>query len=167
MQWIDKMLSSTRVNKVAESTKRRAKHQKGGAPVDAEKQTAAARGAWSKLLSAIRNDVADFNNSKSRAGHSPVLMTDDTSSPKQFQFEVYVPEMNSKMLVLNLAGNSIHSEVRPEYPDQQGTITWETGKNTKDDCWVLDGVGETRRGVTVQQLSEFLLTPILSSADID
>jgi hypothetical protein len=167
MQWIDEMLSATRVTKASESAKRKLAHSEDGGPNKSDKQISAGKEAWAELLSVLRSDVKEFNNHKSRVGHSPALMSTQALSLTRFQFEVYVPEMNSRLLVLTLAGNSLQVEVRPQFPNQQSKITLEPSKNGKHYCWLLDGPGKEKKEVSVQRLSEYLLRPILFSSEID
>jgi hypothetical protein len=167
MPWVDEMFSATRVNKASESARRRLGHASNGDTDKPDKQVSVGKEAWADLLTVLRTDVKEFNNHKSRAGHSPALMSGQTIALTRFQFEVYVPEMNSRLLVLTLTGNSLHVTVRPQFPDQQSTIRLESGKNGKHYCWSLDGSGKEKKEVSVQQLSEYLLRPILSSSEID
>jgi hypothetical protein len=167
MPWVDEMLSATRLNRASESAKRRLDHASNSDTDKPEMQISGGKDAWADLLAVLRTDVKEFNNHKSRAGHSPALMSGQTLALARFQFEVYVPEMNSRLLVLTLTGNSLHVNVRPQFPDQQSTIRLESGKNGKHYCWFLDGLGKEKKEVSVQQLSEYLLRPILSSSEID
>jgi hypothetical protein len=168
MPWIDEMFAGIRQAKDTALERRNAEHSSSvDAVTNSEEQISDARDAWSSLISVMRNDVNEFNNNKSRGRQNPVLMTEQTLSLTNFHFEVYLPEMHSKLLVLTLEGGSLHIIVRPDYPDQRSTITLVSAKNSQHYCWVLREPGEAIETVTVQQLSERLLKPILSSAEID
>jgi hypothetical protein len=168
MPWIDEMLSRAKENKIAADKKRRTKKLSAGQVENSEKQIHAGKRAWAELLSAMRNDVNEFNNNKSRVGHSPVLMTSEASALAGDQFEVYVPEMSSRLLVLTLTGNNLHIVIRPEFPEQPSTITLSSTKNIQNYCWMLGGVeGGAQKELSAQQLSELLLRSVLSSAETD
>jgi hypothetical protein len=166
MTWIDEMLANTRVNKASETALRKQTHLSDGAKEKSDKQLSIVKEAWAELLSVMRRDVKEFNNHKSRATHSPALMSTESLALAKFQFEVYVPEMNSRLLVLTLTGNSLQVDVRPKFPEQEATITLES-KEGKQYCWLLDGTGKHKKEVSAKQLSEYLLRPILFSSEVD
>lgn len=130
------------------------------------KPVSGAKEAWTELLVNLKSDVKAFNGEKARAGHSAVLMSSEKQSIVRFQFEVYLPEMNSKLLVLTMSGNKLEVEVRPEFPRQKSAITVEAGKNGKGYRWVVAEFARDKE-VTAANLSEYLLKPVLSSATID
>jgi hypothetical protein len=167
MPWIDEMLSATRLDKAPESAKKKLGHTSDGDADRLDQQISVGKDAWTDLLTVLRADVKEFNNHKSRAGHSPALMSGQALELARFQFEVYVPEMNSRLLVLTLTGNSLHVNVRPQFPSQQWTITLESSKSGKHYSWFLDGTDKEKKEVSVQHLSQYLLKPILSSSEID
>ena len=161
------MLSRAKENKIAADAKRRTKKLSAGPLENSERQISAGKRAWAELLSAMRKDVNEFNNNKSRVGHSPVLMTSEASALAGDQFEVYVPEMSSRLLVLTLTGNNLHIVIRPEFPEQPSTITLSSTKNIQNYCWMLGGVDGAHKELSAQQLSEHLLRSVLSSAETD
>jgi len=167
MTWIDEMLASTRVNKASEAALRNKAHRTDGAKEKPDKQLSVVKEAWAELLCVMRKDVKAFNNHKSRATHSPALMSTESLSLARFQFEVYVPEMNSRLLALTLTGNSLQVNVRPKFPEQESTITLESEKGGKRYCWLLDGAGKEKKELSAEQLSEYLLRPILFSSEVD
>jgi hypothetical protein len=167
MPWIDEMLSRSKENKIAAEAKRRTKKLSPGPVENSEKQIHAGKRAWAELLSAMRNDVNEFNKNKCRLGHSPVLMTSEASALAGDQFEVYVPEMSSKLLILTLTGNNLHVVIRPEFPEQLSTITLSSTKKSPNYSWMLGGVDGAQKELNVQQLSEHLLRSVLSSAETD
>lgn len=167
MPWIDEMFVGMKKAKDAALESRNAQHSSSADFVESsEKQISGARDAWSNLISLMRKDVNEFNKNKRRTRQNPVLMTDETFTLAEFQFEVYLPQMNGKLLVLTLDGNCLHLTVRPEYPEQRSTITLES-KSGQQYRWVLRESREAVKTLTDQQLSERLLKPILSTADID
>jgi hypothetical protein len=167
MPWIDEMLSVTRLNKASESAKRKVGHSSSSDAEKVDKQISAGKDAWADLIAALRADVKDFNNHSTRVGHSPALMSGQSLALARFQFEVYVPEMNSRLLVLTLTGNSLYVNGRPQFSVQPLTITLESAENGKHYGWFLDGTGKEKKQVSVEQLSEYLLKPILASSEID
>ena len=89
-----------------------------------------------------------------------------------FQCEVYLPGMRGKRLVLTLENNELDVSIHPDFPKQQTMITIELDTESQHGFWVLGEPAKaepTKKGgrLSVQQLSEYLLKPILSSADIN
>ncbi len=164
MPWIDEMLLSTKKNVFAAAAKRHVKHARPVESEDSHRQPSAAKHAWKELLTVMRKDVNEFNI-KGRAGLSPALMTSETTAIVNFQFEVYLPQMNSKLLVLTLDGNSLHTLIRPEFPDQQASITLESAPNNEHYRWMLGETDGTKTEISVPELSERLLRTVLSSAE--
>ena len=160
------MLASTRVNKASEAALRKRIHLSEDTKQKTDKQLSIVKEAWAELLSVMRKDVKEFNNHKSRTSHSPALMSTESLALARFQFEVYVPEMNSRLLVLTLTGNNLLVNIRPKFPEQEATITLESKKG-KQYCWFVDGRGKEKKDVDAQQLSEYLLRPILFSSEVD
>jgi len=167
MTWIDQMLASTRVTKASEAALKKRTHDSDDPKEKSDKQFKIAKEAWAELLGVMRKDVKEFNNHKSRATHSPALMSTESVSLARFEFEVYVPEMNSRLLALALTGNSLQINVRPKFPEQEATITLESKQLGKQYLWLLDGTGKEKKDVSAQQLSEYLLRPILFSSEVD
>jgi hypothetical protein len=75
--------------------------------------------------------------------------------------------MLSKRMVLTLDGNDLSVSVHPEFPDQMFAITIMPDPDGKHSFWMLGGLAKETRKLTTQQLSEYLLRPILSSAGIN
>jgi hypothetical protein len=69
-------------------------------------------------------------------------------------------------MVLTLANNDLQVLVHPDFPKQPLTITFEPDEDGKHGFWVLGEPSKKSGKVSVQQLSEYLLKPILASADI-
>jgi hypothetical protein len=161
MKWIDEMFVRMEKDRAAESA------QKGvrGAKVDhTEHQTKKIRGAsdvWSALVSSITNDVNEFNKHQMRAGQTAVCI-----SQRHSQCEVYLPGMHSKRLVLTLNSNDLQVAVHPDFPKQQLTITIEPEKDGQHAFWVLGDPAKEGAKLSVEQLSEYLLKPVLASAAI-
>ncbi len=149
-------------DRVAESTKRVAKHPKAEAPEHLEKQVDGAMEAWTTLFSTITSDVAEFNGHPQREGHPPVCV-----SHRHCRCEVYLPGMQSKRLVLTLVNNHLQVSVHPEFPEQRLTLTIEPDAGGKHGFWVLGEHTKERAKLSAQQLSEYLLKPVLSSAAIN
>jgi hypothetical protein len=162
MKWMDEMFAGMESDGAADSVKRDARKTKIEPSGHLEKETCGATEVWSTLFSTITADVAEFNRHAKRVGQAPVLM-----SQRQHQCEVYLPGMHSKKLVLSLENNDLHVCVHPEFPDQQATITIEPDADGKHGFWVLSGHTAQRAKLSAEQLSEYLLKPILSSASIN
>ena len=163
MKWIDEMLVNMEQDRAAASAKRsgtnaakvdRTEHLKKQVPATAE--------VWNALVSSIKNDVNDFNKHKKRAGQTSVCVRQSHS-----QCEVYLPGMHSRTLVLTLDNNDLQVSVHPDFPKQQSTIKIEPDKEGQHGFWVLGDTTKESAIVSVQQLSEYLLKPILSSGAIN
>ena len=162
MSWIDEMFANMKKEKAAVLAKRGANGSKADRTRHPKKQIPGALTAWSALVSSITADVSDFNNHKERAGQTAVRM-----SERPFQCEVYVPGMHGERLVLTLDNNNLHVTVHPDFPEQQLTITIELDKEGQHIFWVLGEPTKEGAKLSVQQLSEYLLKPLLASADIN
>ena len=82
--------------------------------------------------------------------------------------EVYLPGMHGKKLDLKLENGDLQVTIHPDFPEQQLTITIEPDKEGLHGFWVLGEPGKEKSGkLSVQQLSEYLVKPILASADIN
>ena len=127
-----------------------------------EKQTPGAADVWGALFLSIINDINEFNTHAKRAGQVPVAV-----SHRPGQCEVYLPGMQSKRLVLTLDNNDLHVSVHPDFPRQQSTISIEPDADGKHGFWVLGEHTKERAKLSAQQLSEYLLKPILGSAAIN
>jgi hypothetical protein len=147
--------------KAATAATRSAKATTAGRTVRLKKQILGAVDAWSALVSAITNDVRDFNKHKERAGQTSVQM-----SQRRFQCEVYLPGMHGKRMVLTLDNNDLHVSVHPDFPEQRLTIAIEPDKEGQHGFWVLGEPAKESKKLSVQQLSEHLLKPVLACADI-
>lgn len=161
MKWIDEMLASMEDNRGPAPAKRSGAGTKVDRTERLKKQSPGALSAWSALVSSITTDINDFNQHKKRAGQTAVCM-----SQKPFQCQVYVPGMHSKRLVLTLANDGLKVSVHPDFPTQQSTITIELDKEGQHGSWVLDKLTRESAQLSGQELSEYLLKPILASADI-
>lgn len=162
MKWIDEMFANMEKDRAPASAKRGADGTKVARSEHLKKRGPGALGAWGALVSSITNDVNDFNQHKQRTGHTAVCM-----SQGNFQCQVYLPGMHSKRLVLTLDSNDLKVSVHPDFPKQQLTITIETDMEGKQGFWVLGNPAKESGKLSGQQLSEYLLKPILASADIN
>ncbi len=161
MQWIDEMFVNMENDRAAASAKRSEKNATVERTEHPRKQAAGTLKAWNALVSSITNDVNEFNNHKDRAGQTPARI-----SQRHFQCEVHLPGMRGKSLVLSLENKDLQVSVHPEFPKQPLSIAIELDGEGQDGSWAL---GEsTKEGVKLsdQQLSEYLLKPVLSSAAI-
>jgi hypothetical protein len=159
MKWIDEMFASIEKDREPVPAKRA-----GSIKVDRaeglKKQSPGALGAWNALLGSITSDVNEFNKHKKRAGQTAACI-----SQGRFQCQVYLPGMNSKRLVLSLDNNGLAVSVHPEFPKQQSTINIELDKEGQHGWWVLDKLTKENAKLSAQELSEYLLKPILASAE--
>ena len=162
MKWIDEMFMGMEKHKAAESARLAAKGTKVEPTELQEKPVPGAPEVWSALFSSIRNDVSEFNKHQERAGRAPASV-----SHKRNLCEVYLPGMQSKRLVLTLENNDLYVSVHPEFPNQRLTITIEPDADGKHGFWVLGERTKEKAKLSAQQLSEYLLKPILASASIN
>jgi hypothetical protein len=162
MKWIDEMFVG--MEKVSDPVP--AKRSAGGTKADRterlKKQSPGALIAWTALVSSITSDVNEFNMHKKRAGQTAVCI-----SHGPFQCQVYLPGMHSKRLVLTLDNNGLEVSVHPDFPKQQLSIDIELDKEGQHGLWVLGKLTKESAKLSVQQLSEYLLKPVLASADIN
>ena len=161
MKWIDEMFADMKKERAAALVSS-ANGSKVSGTKHPTKQIPGALNAWRALVSSITVDVRDFNNHKERAGQTAVRM-----SQRPLECEVYVPGMHGERLVLTLDDNDLHVTVHPDFPDQQLTITIELDKEGQHTFWVLGEPTKEGAKLSVQQLSEYLLKPLLASADIN
>jgi hypothetical protein len=163
MQWIDDMFVNMEKDR---ATAALAKGSANGAKVNQtkhlKKQIPGALNAWSALVSSITSDVNEFNKHKERAGQSPVRM-----SQRHFQCEVHLSGMNGKSLVLTLDDKDLQVSVHPDFPKQPSTITIELDKEGQHGFWLLGESTKENAKLSDQQLSEYLLKPILSCGAIN
>jgi hypothetical protein len=75
--------------------------------------------------------------------------------------------MHGKRMVLTLDGNDLHVSVHPDFPEQELTITIEPDQEGQHGFWVLGEPAKESGKRSVQQLSEYLLKPVLAYADIN
>lgn len=75
--------------------------------------------------------------------------------------------MHGKKLDLKLDNCDLQVTVHPDFPEQPLIITIEPDKEGLHGFWVLGEASTESRKLSVQQLSEYLLKPILGSADIN
>ncbi|MGP0071383.1 MAG: hypothetical protein ACLPWF_05555 [Bryobacteraceae bacterium] len=163
MQWIDEMFVNMEKDRTAASVKRSEKAAKVARPERPKKPVPAILNAWTGLVSSIANDVNEFNNHKERAGQTPARI-----SQRNFQCQVHLPGMQGKSLVLTLDDKDLQVSVHPEFPKQALTIAIELDGEGRHGFWVLgESTKESANKLSDQQLSEYLLKPILSSAAIN
>jgi hypothetical protein len=162
MKWIDEMFASMATDRDLVPAKKSAGGTKANSTERLKKQSPGSLGAWSALVSSIASDVNDFNKHKKRAGQTAVCVSQGPS-----QCQVYLPGMHSKRLVLTLDNNGLHVSLHPDFPKQQLTITIELDKEGQHGWWVLGKLTKENVNLSGQELSEYLLKPILASADIN
>jgi hypothetical protein len=162
MQWIDEMFANMEKDRSTASARRSEKTANVDRPEHAKKQIPGAQNGWSALVSVITKDVNEFNNHKERAGQTPVRI-----SSRNFQCQVHLPGMDGKSLVLTLDNNDLRVSVHPEFPKQPLTIAIELDKDGQHAFWILGKSTEENARLSDQQLSEYLLKPVLSSAAIN
>jgi len=162
MQWIDEMFVNMEKDRAAAQTKRSANGTKASRTEHHEKQTPATLGAWNALVSSITSDVGEFNTHKERAGQTSVRMRERPS-----ECEVYLPGLHSQRLVLRLDNDDLQVSVHPDFPKQRLAITIELDQDGQHGFWVLGEATKESAKLSVQQLSEYLLKPVLSCAAIN
>ena len=163
MQWIDEMFVNMEKDRAAASAKRSEKRTDVEGTKRPKKQVPGTLIAWNSLVSTITKDVNEFNCHKDRAGQTPARI-----SQRHFQCEVHLPGMQGKSLVLTLDNKDLQVSVHPEFPKQPLTIAIELDKDGQHAFWVLGEAGkESAKQFSDQQLSEYLLKPVLSSAAIN
>jgi hypothetical protein len=162
MQWIDDMfVSMEKARAAAALAKGSANGRKVNQTKHLKNEIPGALNAWSALVSSITTDVNEFNKHKERAGQTPVRM-----SQRRFQCEVHLPGMHGKSLVLTLEDKDLQVSVHPDFPKQPLTITIDLDKEGQHGSWVL-GESKENAKLSDQQLSEYLLKPVLSCAAIN
>jgi hypothetical protein len=159
MQWIDEMFASMEKDRAAASAKRIEKKAGGAGTEHVKKQVPGALNAWNGLVTSITEDVNEFNNHKERAGQTPARIRQ-----RHFECEVHLPGMQGKSLILTLDDKDLQVSVHPEFPKQPSSITIELDEHGQHAFWIL---GESTNKLSNQQLSEYLLKPVLSSASIN
>ncbi len=163
MQWIDEMFVNMEKERAAAAlSKGSANSARVNQTKHLKKQMPGALNAWSALVSSITSDVNEFNKHKERAGQTPVRM-----SQRRFECEVHLPGMHGKSLVLTLDGKDLQVSVHPDFPKQPLTITIELDQAGQNGFWVLGESTKENSKLSDEQLSEYLLKPVLSSAAID
>jgi hypothetical protein len=163
MQWIDEMFVKMEKERAAASAHRSEKGIQADGTKRPKKQVPGTLAAWNSLVSSITKDVNEFNNHKDRAGQTPVRI-----SQRPLQCEVHLPGMGGKSLVLTLDNKDLQVSVHPEFPKQPLAIAIELDKDGQHGFWVLgESSKESAKELSDQQLSEYLLKPVLSSAAIN
>jgi len=162
MQWIDEMFANMGKIDTADEAKRRAERTPAGRSANRKKALPGMLAVWNGLIGSITSDVNEFNLHKERAGHIPVRLYQ-----RKFQFEVYLPGMQGKRLILTLANNDLQVSVPPDFPKQPLTITVEADPEGQHEIWVLGEATKERLKLSAQQLSEYLLKPVLCSAAVN
>jgi len=163
MQWIDEMFVNMEKDRTAASVKRSEKGANVARKEHLKKQIPGTLNAWNVLVSSITSDVNEFNNHKERAGQTPVRV-----SQRHFQCEVHLSGMQGKSLVLTLDNKDLQVSVHPEFPKQPFPIAIELDEDGQHGFWVLgESSKESAKKLSDQQLSEYLLKPVLSSGTIN
>jgi len=162
MEWINEMFANMERDRVAASAKRSGTVTKVMQTGHHEPQTAGTLHAWKALVSAISSDINEFNAHKERAGQTGVRMRERPS-----ECEVYLSGMHSQRLVLRLDSDGLQVSVHPDFPKQRLTITIDLDPDGEHGFWVLGGSTPESARLSVQQLSEYLLKPVLCCAAIN
>jgi len=163
MQWIDDMFVKMENERDVASAHRSEKGIAADRTKHPKKQVPGTLVAWNSLVSSITKDVSEFNNHKERAGQTPARI-----SQRHFQCEVHLPGMGGKSLVLTLENKDLQVSVHPEFPKQPLAIAIELDKDGQHGFWILGESGkESAKELSDEQLSEYLLKPVLSSAAIN
>jgi hypothetical protein len=166
MAWIDDILVGTDRESGTEFLRKSGRTTSVETTKNPAKQTAATLKAWKALVFAITNDVNDFNNHPTRAKLGAVRVHDKLLSRTHFQCEIYLPGMRSKMLVLALENdNDVKVSIHPEFPKQRFDIRLESDKESDCHFLVLGDTPDKTTELSVEQLSEYLLKPVLSLAE--
>jgi|SRR5579872_3571014 len=164
MKWIDEMFVTMKADEETGFALKQRKRTTKEKPKGQIAQATGVLAAWKALTAAIAVGVNDFNLHPRRAGKSPVCMHDKLVSPTRFECDVLVPGMSSEMLVLRLDGNnSVEVSVHPRFPAQQLAITLESDDEGHDIHWSVGNASGSMARMSVQQLSEYVLKPILST----
>jgi hypothetical protein len=162
MKWIDEMFVNMAKDRAAASARRTEKSAQVARIEPKKTQAPGTLNQWNALISSITKDVNEFNNHKMRAGQTPARI-----SQTHFQCEVHLPGMQGQSLVLSLNNNDLQVSVRPEFPKQQRTIAMEIDADGQHAFWVLGGSTKEDAKLSDQQLSEYLLKPVLSTAAVN
>jgi hypothetical protein len=162
MQWIDEMFAGMEKDQAAELVKRSVKGTHVHRTEHLKEENPDTVDLWSALTSAIAKDVNEFNDHKQRTGQMAVHI-----SNRHYQCEVYLPGMQSKRLVLALGDNELKVSVHPDFPRQQVAITIKPDQEGRHGYWVLGDHSKENAKLSTQQLSEYLLKPVLSSGEIN
>ena len=162
MKWIDEMFVGMEKDRAEESARRSANAARADRTEHRKERIPGALEAWSALVSSITNDVNDFNQHKQRAGQTPARISQD-----HFNCEVYLPGMHGTRLVLTLDNHALHVTVHPDFPRQPSTITLKLDKAGQHGVWVLGEPAQQNSKLSMEQLSEYLLKPVLSAADFN
>jgi hypothetical protein len=162
MQWIDDMFVSMEKDRAAASAKKSTKAAKAAPAEHLKKQGPGTLKAWNALVSSITNDVNEFNNHKERAGQTPARI-----SQRHFQCEVHLAGMQGKSLVLSLDDKDLHVSVHPEFPKQPLSIAIELDADGQHPSWLLGESTKENAKLSNEQLSEYLLRPVLSTASVN
>jgi len=155
------MFVSMEKEKAAASANGSEKRAKVASTEHPKKQSPGIVNAWKALVSAITKDVTEFNNHKGRAGQTPVRI-----SQRHFQCDVHLPGMQGKSLVLTLDNKDLQVSIHPDFPKQASAISIELDKNGEHTSWILGESSKEDAKLSHQQLSEYLLKPVLSGANI-
>jgi hypothetical protein len=75
--------------------------------------------------------------------------------------------LSSSLSVRLVQKSPVGSSVHPEFPKQRVTIAIELGKDGQRAIWALGESTNEASKLSVEQLSEYLLKPVLSSASIN
>jgi hypothetical protein len=166
MPWIDAMLVGTDKEAAPASVRTSGQSARIETIKNPAKQTAATLNAWKALVLAITNDVNDFNNHPKRAERGAVRVHDKLLSRAHYQCEIFLPGMRSKMLVLALENdNDVRVSIHPDFPKQRFAIRIESDQEGECRFWVLGDTTDKTTELSAEQLSEYLLKPVLSLAE--
>jgi|SRR5271165_1802984 len=160
MPWMKEMFVNMEKDRTAAAAERGTHHAKVDR-TNPQKRSPGELQAWNSLISSITSDINNFNDAKERAGHTAVRI-----SKRNFQCEVHLSGMQGKTLVLTLDNQDLNVSVHPDFPEQTLTITLELDSQGHV-FWILGQAANESKKLSDQQLSEYLLKPILSCAAIN
>ena len=156
------MFANMEKDRALASLKRSADSARAVRPAHRKEETPGARNAWTDLVSSITYDLSNFNNHRERAGQTAASIR-----AEYFQCEIYIPGMHSKRLVLTLDNSNLQVVVHPEFPKQHLSINVAPDEEGQPGFWQLGVSTRESARLSTQQLSEYLLKPILSAAAIN
>jgi len=123
--------------------------------------------AWKALVFALMTDINDFNTHPKRSGQRPVSINHKPPSGTHVECAIYLPGMRNKMMILTLENdNHLLVSVHPDFPKQRLAITLGSDSDSHRYFWMLGDTSDETTEISTERLSEYLLKPVLSLAEI-